>query len=587
MNLYKYIETIVKSKLKEIPEIANFIDNDDVNIVVEVPKNRDFGDFATNVAMVLAKPMQKNPREIANIVVEKLNEIKEIKSCSIAGPGFINITVEDGLWDKVLNFVLKNKEIYGNSDLGKGEKLNVEFLSANPTGPVHIGHARGAIFGDVLSKLMQKNGYDVTKEYYINDYGQQVKVLGRSLYWRYEELFALHANDEFPEGCYPGDYLLPVAQDIKNKDGDIWLNVSEDKWMEHFKTAGVNAMMDLIRSNLAEIGIVFDVFVSEKYLAESNKVNDAIEVMKKQGLVYEGTLPKPQGEDIKDWEPEVQLLFKSTEFGDDIDRVVARANGQTTYFASDIAYHLYKYDRGFEKQIDVWGADHGGYVKRITSALNAVSDGKADLEVKLYQIVNLEKDGKPFRMSKRAGNFVLISDVLEEIDADAFRLFMVTKSADSQMNFDLTKAKEQSKDNPVFYIQYAHARSNSVLRKYQETFGAAFNEADYLEAAFYEGSTEIEKNLVKTIADYPSIVETAGKSRAPQILTTYLEELARQFHSLWTVGAKEGVRLIDAENKDISTKRMILVTALKNTIANGLVTLGVKPKESMENNSDI
>lgn len=583
MNLYKHIENLVKSKLKEMPEISAFVDDGNFdNIVVEVPKNRDFGDFSTNAAMVLAKPLKSNPRKVAEIIAAELCKAEGIKNIEIAGPGFINLFIEEELWDEALRSAYHEKDGYGNSGFGNGEKINVEFLSANPTGPLHIGHTRGAIFGDVLSRMLAKIGYDVTKEYYINDYGQQIVTLARSLYRRYEETFGLRQGEPFPEGCYPGEYLLPVADKLKAQDGDRWLNAAEEEWIPYFKAFAVAEMMELIKSNLAKIGITFDVFTSEKSLVEGKKVEQVIAQMEADGLLYKGSLPKPQGEEAEDWEPEVQLLFKATEFGDDIDRVVARANGVTTYFASDIAYHLDKYHRGFAKQLDVWGADHGGYVKRIKSAVTAVTGGNAELEVRLGQIVNLEKDGKPFKMSKRAGNFVLIEDVLDEIDADAFRLFMIVKSADSQMTFDLAKAKEQSKDNPVFYIQYAHARSNSVLKKYRDTFGEEIDVAELYKLPFFAEATEIERGLVKTIADYPAIMEAAAKNRAPQLLTAYLGELAGQFHSLWTVGSREGVRLIDPENKALSSKRMLLVLALQNTIANGLKTVGVQPKQFME-----
>jgi len=582
MNLYEYVGNLVKAKLCEIPEISEFVEEYKKDIIVEVPKNRSFGDFSTNVAMVLARPMKSNPRQIAALVVDKLQEIDDVETCNVAGPGFINLTVKGALWDKMLAFVNGNADKFGSSDYGRSEKVNVEFLSANPTGPLHIGHARGAIFGDVLSRLLAKIGYDVTKEYYINDYGQQINTLARSVFWRYEELFGRHKDEAFPEGCYPGDYIIPTAEKIKAEDGDKWLKVDESEWRPYFKSVAVADMMELIRGNLRKINIVFDNFVSEKALVEGNKVAGALEKMDKLGLTYRGTLPRPKSEDSENWTPEEQLLFKSTEFGDDIDRVIARANGETTYFASDIAYHLYKYERGFKKQLDIWGADHGGYVKRIKAALSAVTEGCAELEVRLCQIVNLEKDGKPFKMSKRAGNFVMIEDVLEEIDADAFRLFMIMKTADSQMTFDLAKAKEQSKDNPVFYIQYAHARANSVLRRYAETFGETFDAAGFEAQGYYTTLSEMEQNLVKAIADYPSILQAAALSRAPQILTAYLEELAGQFHTLWTVGGKAGIRFVEENDKALSAKRTFLVAALKNTIANGLKTLGVEPKESME-----
>ncbi len=579
MNIYKLISAKIKQKLQTVPELQSVVGSDVWdNVVVEVPKIRDFGDFSTNVAMVLARALKKNPREIANSVLPYIEQIDGIQNVSVAGPGFININIDNSIWEQLVGVILANPDTYGDSDIGGGEKINVEFLSANPTGPVHIGHARGAILGDVLARLLTKNGYDVTKEYYINDYGHQVTVLAHSVFWRYQELFGLHQGESLPEGAYPGEYLIPVAQEIKDKDGDKWLNATESEYVPYFKAVSTSAMMELIKASLFKMGIVFDVFTSERSLIEANLVNETIEFMKKQGLLYVGTLPKPLGETDEDWTPTEQLLFKSTQFGDDADRVIARENGETTYFASDIAYHMDKYRRGFAKQIDVWGADHGGYVKRIKSALGAVSDNQATLDVVLCQIVNLEKDGKPFRMSKRAGNFVMIEDVLEEIDADVLRLFMVIKSADTQMTFDLQKAKEQSKDNPVYYMQYAYARANSVLKKYENLFPGQL-ESVLQQKYDFSSVTESEKLLVKMLSDYPKIVESAGKNKAPNLLTKYLEELAGAFHSLWA--PHSGVKLIDENDIKTTNNHMLLVMALKNVIANGLKTLGCTFKEVM------
>ena len=579
MNIYKLISNQLKERIQEIPEIHNVATSDDLqNIVVEVPKIREFGDFSTNAAMVLAKSLKKNPRQIAEILMTNIQSLSFVKDVSIAGPGFININVSDELWVELLSYILKKPDEYGNSDVGGNEKINVEFLSANPTGPLHIGHARGAILGDVLSRLLKKNGYDVTKEYYINDYGHQVDVLAHTVFWRYEELFGLHDGEQLPAGVYPGDYIIPVAQSIKDTDGDKWLNSAEADYVPYFKKIATAAMMELIKASLRKIDIEFDVFTSERELVESGQVAKTLDYMKNQNLLYMGVLPKPMGETDEDWQPTEQLLFRATDFGDDADRVIARANGETTYFASDIAYHLNKYQRGFVKQIDVWGADHGGYVKRIKAALGAVTDRKADLDIQLCQIVNLEKDGKPFKMSKRAGNFVMIEDVLQEIDADVLRLFMVIKSADTQMTFDLQKAKEQSKDNPVYYIQYAYARANSVLKKYERVFGTSATAL--LDKSYDFGlATDVERKLIKMMGDYPAIIESAGRNKSPNLLTKYMEDLSGLFHSLWA--PHSGVKLIKENDQSLTENHMLLVMALKNVIANGLRTLGCTLKASM------
>lgn len=579
MNIYKLISNKIKNKLQSVPELQSIADSKVWNnIVVEVPRNRDFGDFSTNVAMALSKELRKNPHEIADLLCPYIKEIEDIADVSVAGPGFINIKVSDTLWEKLVQNILTQPDVYGNSDVGGNEKINIEFLSANPTGPVHIGHARGAILGDVLARLFKKNGFDVTKEYYINDYGHQVDVLAHTVFWRYEELFGLHDGESLPEGSYPGDYLIPVAQDIKAKDGDKWLKADEKEYIPYFKKTAAAAMMVLIKNSLRKIGIEFDVFSSERELVESGQVKDTLDYMQNKDLLYTGTLPKPLGESDEDWVPTEQLLFKSTQFGDDSDRVIARANGETTYFASDIAYHLNKFKRGFQKQIDVWGADHGGYVKRIKSALGAVTNNQADLDVVLCQIVNLEKDGKPFKMSKRAGNFVMIEDVLGEIDADVLRLFMVIKSPDTQMTFDLQKAKEQSKDNPVYYMQYAYARACSVLKKYDALFPDSLDKLSQQQYDF-ASATDIERGLIRMLGDYPTIIESACKNKSPNLLTKYLEDVAATFHSLWS--SHTGVKLINEDDKRATDNHMLMVIALKNVIANGLKTLGCTLKESM------
>ena len=578
MNIYKLISGRIKQKLQSISELKHVSDSVWDNVVIEVPKNRDFGDFSTNVAMVLTRELGKKPRDIASMLVPYIQQIDGIKDISVAGPGFININISDNLWQDLVNNILQNPDTYGDTDFGGGEKINIEFLSANPTGPVHIGHARGAILGDVLARLLKKNGFNVTKEYYINDYGHQVDVLAHSVFWRYQELFGLHVGENLPDGAYPGNYLIPVAEDIKNKDGDKWLNASENDYIPYFKRIATSAMMDLIKDSLHKIGIDFDVFTSERELVESGQVSDTIKYMQDKGLLYVGVLPKPLGESEAEWTPTEQLLFKATEFGDEADRVIARTNGETTYFASDIAYHWNKYKRGFSKQIDVWGADHGGYVKRIKAALGAVTGNRADLDIVLCQIVNLEKDGKPFKMSKRAGNFVMIEDVLDEIDADVLRLFMIIKSPDTQMTFDLQKAKEQSKDNPVYYMQYAYARASSVLKKYINLYSDAMDNLLHNKYC-YSSASKVEQDLIRLLGDYPKFIESAGKNKAPNLLTKYMEELSSTFHSLWA--HHSGVKLINENDKATTGNRMLLIKAFKSVIANGLQTLGCTLKDVM------
>lgn len=584
MNLRSEISRIIQETLVQLQKEGSLPEGDYLSdITVEIPANRDFGDYATNAAMFIARQFKTNPRALAVTISEALKKYPEIVDVTIAGPGFININLSDEVWERALKAAITEGEHYGDSDIGKKEKVNVEFLSANPTGPLHVGHTRGAIFGDVLSRLLKKNGYDITTEYYINDYGHQVEVLGNSLFWRYEELFGHHKGETMPEGQYPGDYLLPVAQKLKEQDGDKWLDAPKEERVEYFKAFAISSMMELIKSNLKDLGITFDVYTSEKSLVVNKNLDRILTLMQEKGLLYQGVLDKPQGETVTDdWESKPQLLFKAKEFGDDSDRVIARSDGTTTYFASDIAYHYDKFMRGFKKQIDVWGADHGGYVKRMQSAIAAVTDGKVDLEADLCQIVNLEKDGKPFRMSKRAGNFVLSSDILQEINADAFRLSMLTKSANTQMTFDLSKAKEKTKDNPVFYIQYAYARSNSVMRSYEEAFGTSADKIDISACSFLKEANKAERNLIRTIAAYPAIIEAAGQSRAPHLIVTYLEELSKEFHSLWTMGAKAGVRFVDKENRLATERNMVLIRAVQNTLENGLKTLGVTPQKKME-----
>ena len=548
------------------------------HLTLEKPANKAFGDFATNAAMILSKNLRQNPRALAEQLVAKLKEDNSFESVEIAGPGFINMRLSASLWDKAFAEIFTQKDAFGSSDIGKGKKINVEFLSANPTGPLHVGHSRGAIFGDAVARLLSKIGYDVTKEYYVNDFGKQVDVLTESVYWRYEELFGRHKGESIPEGRYPGDYVIPVAQSIKDLDGDKWLDKTD--WLEYFKTKSIEQMLKLIQSDAAKLGIKFDVFTSEKSLVENGAVDKAVQQMQDMGLLYRGVLPKPKGEETEDWAPVEQTLFRAKDFGDDGDRVILRADGSKTYFTSDIAYHVNKFDRGFYQMVDIFGADHGGYVKRLKAAVKALTNGQATLDIALCQVVSLQKDGKPFRMSKRAGNFVLVDDILDEIDADAFRLFMLTKSADSQMSFDLAKTKEQSKDNPVFYIQYASARTYSVLNTYEKAFGALPSEKD-LDTNLYATANETERELIQKMLGLTHIVEVSAQNKAPHLLAGYLYEIASLFHSIWTLGAKSGHRFVEADNVAQTRKNLALVLAVQQVLKNGLNMLGITAKTEM------
>ncbi|MDR3126089.1 MAG: arginine--tRNA ligase, partial [Rickettsiales bacterium] len=488
MNLFDIMEGRIKSAIG-LPEAR-----------VEVPKNRDFGDFTTTAAMAAAKRDGLDPRAVAGDMLEKIGAIPEVDSASIAGPGFVNIVLKPGVWDGLLGSILASPETYGDGAAG-GERMNVEFVSANPTGPLHIGHARGAVYGDAVARLLEKAGYAVTREYYINDYGKQVETLARSVYFRY-------MGEPVPEGFYPGEYVAGIAGKIRAKDGARWEG-ARDAALEYFRSFAVSEIMGMIRADMASLGIRMDVYTSERALVESGAVAGAMEFMGKKGLLYKGVPERPK-EAADDWEAAEATLFRSGDFGDDADRVVMRSDGSLTYFASDIAYHFDKFERGFGRQLDVWGADHYGYVRRMKAAVSAITGGEASLDVKLTQVVSLLKDGKPVRMSKRAGNFVMICDVLSEIDADALRLFMLSKTVDAQMSFDLNAAREESRDNPVYYINYAHTRASSLLRK-AELKAEASDMSGYFAAA-----TRPERAVVRALGDYPHVVAKAAAGAAPQ-----------------------------------------------------------------------
>ncbi len=520
-------------------------------IGVELPREASHGDMASNAAMVLAKPLGQKPRDVANALAEKLASSKRIEMVEVAGPGFLNFRLYPSAWQDVLKFIADEKDAYGRVNIGQGEKVNVEYVSANPTGPLHVGHMRGAVVGDALASLLQATGYDVTREYYINDGGAQVDVLARSLYLRYLEQFG--HDVEFADGTYPGDYLIPVAEDLAKRYGDQFVGINDESaWLDVFREEGINAMMALIRKDLASIGIEMDVFFSERSLYSTGKIEEAIGKLDAKGLIYDGTLPPPKGKPDADWEPREQTLFKSTEYGDDVDRPIKKSDGAWTYFAPDIAYHNDKLERGFARLIDVWGADHGGYVKRMSAAVNALSDGKVPLQVKLCQLVRLFKNGEPFKMSKRAGNFILLSDVVDEVGADVARFEILTRKSDAPLDFDFDKVREQSKDNPVFYVQYAHARAHSILEK-----GADFR-GDDADLSLLSSPEEIA--LIQKLASFPRLLTQASQAEEPHRITFYLYDLASEFHALQHQGKMDHqMRFIREDQAELTKARLALV----------------------------
>ena len=464
MNLFSDIRTAVLSALDALEAdgvLPSGLARD--NVAVEPPRDAAHGDMATNAAMVLAKPAKMKPRDIAEALAPRLAADPRIETAEVAGPGFLNLRLSPETWRSVITAVLDQGAAYGRSDMGAGRKVNVEYVSANPTGPLHVGHTRGAVFGDALASLLEFAGHEVTREYYINDGGAQVDVLARSVYLRYLEA---HGQEiAFEDGTYPGDYLIPVGQALKDKVGDKFVDTGEQFWLEEVREFSTDAMMELIRSDLDRLGIQMDVFFSEKSLYGTGRIEAAIADLEDKGLIYRGVLEPPKGKAPEDWEPREQTLFKSTEYGDDVDRPIQKSDGSWTYFAPDIAYHFDKISRGFDELIDVFGADHGGYVKRMKAAVAALSDNRVPVDIKLAQLVKLLKGGEPFKMSKRAGTFVTLADVVDEVGPDVTRFIMLTRKNDAQLDFDIDKVTEQSKDNPVFYVQYAHARISSVLRK--------------------------------------------------------------------------------------------------------------------------
>ena len=547
-------------------------------ITVEPPREASHGDMATNAAMVLAKPASLAPRVIADALATRLMADPRVARVDVAGPGFLNLSLTPNLWQGVVKAALTHGTEYGKSNLGAGQKVNVEFVSANPTGPMHVGHVRGAVVGDALARLLAYSGWNVTREYYINDGGAQVDVLARSAYERYREAHGL--DPEIAEGLYPGDYLIPVGQAMKDKWGATLLDQPESVWLLDVREFATHMMMDEIRGDLAMLGVQMDVFSSEKALYGTGKIEAAIDALRGMGLIYEGTLDPPKGKTLDDWEPRVQTLFRSTAHGDDVDRPVMKSDGGWTYFAPDIAYHYDKVQRGFDQLIDILGADHGGYVKRMKAAVSALSNGRVPLDIKLVQLVKLFKNGEPFKMSKRAGTFVTLRDVVEQAGADVTRFMMLTRKNDVALDFDFAKVLEQSKDNPVFYVQYANARVNSVLRKARDA-GVACDDATLAAADLTKLGHLAELEMARKLAEWPRLVEIAARANEPHRVAFYLFELASDFHGLWNKGNDDASLRFLQDDTATSQAKIALARATGVVICAGLGILGVTPVEEM------
>jgi arginyl-tRNA synthetase len=583
MNIYQHFRDKILSIVDELAsQNVSPAGMDTGRITVEPPREAGHGDMATNAAMVLSKAAGMKPRDLAAVLSERLNTIQWVHETEIAGPGFINLRLESPYWHQRLEEILQNGTAFGDSTLGRGETVNVEYVSANPTGPLHVAHARGAVVGDVLASLLEKAGYAVTREYYVNDAGAQVDILARSAYLRYREALGEKIK-EIPKGLYPGEYLIPVGEALAEKYGDQWLGADEEAWLADIRSFAAILMMDEVREDLKSLGIDFDVFSSEKTLVEKGAVEGVLEQLEKMDLIYTGVLEPPKGKIPDDWEPRPQTLFRASQFGDEVDRALKKSDGTWTYFATDMAYHLDKFQRGFKSMINVWGADHGGYVKRMKAAVGAVTGGEGELDVKICQMVHLKKGGEALRMSKRAGTFVTLSDLIGEVGRDVVRFMMLTRKNDSQMEFDLDKALEQSRDNPVFYVHYAHARCRSVLRNAATEWGDDTISPSALAAADLSLLTDpSELDLIKVMAAWPRMVENAAEAHEPHRIAYYLNELATLFHALWNKGNDDArLRFIITGEPALTIARLALVQGVATVIVSGLQVIGVSPVEEL------
>ena len=577
-NIYQHVQSIVVNACAEEFRLDKQ-EIDQLHFVVEKPKDATNGDLSTNICLLLSKVLNDNPISIADKLSQKLSGNKEFDKVTVAKPGFINFLINSSLLHDFLKETLSSKEILPK--LSENETINVEYVSANPTGPLHVGHCRGAVFGDVLASLLEKTGYKVTREYYVNDAGVQINHLANSVAIRYRELCG-EKIEEYPEEFYPGEYLIEIAQDFKDQHGTDFLSKNKDNYLEQIKSYSVDALLSVIKSDLAKLSINQDLFVSEKDLVQQDKITTTIEILKKQDLIYEGILEPPKGKQIDDWEPREQMLFKSSKFGDEVDRPLQKSNGEWTYFANDMAYHFDKYQRGSKHLIDILGADHGGYVKRMNAAIEALTEGDAKYSVKLCQMVKLISNGKPLKMSKRSGDFVTLSEMVDQVGSDSIRFMMLYRKNEAPLEFDFQKVTEQSKDNPVFYVQYAHARISSVLRKLDE-YKLKFNLSDFKECKFNLLNSDHELDLIKKILDWNSVIITSVNLYEPHRIAYYLYELASSFHSLWNQGKIDTkLKFINEEDLDVTYARLSLIIATQKTIKSGLDLLGVSAPNEMQ-----
>lgn len=587
MNLFETFSARINSALTlladrgAIPTGLSF-----ARVVVEPTRDPAHGDLAINAAMVLAKEAGTNPRALAALLVDELARDPNVAKAEIAGPGFINLTLQPAVFTGILKSAIEAGLDHGRGALRPDPKINVEYVSANPTGPMHVGHGRGAVFGDALSSLLAFAGHAVSREYYINDAGAQVDVLARSAFLRYREALGEEIG-AIPEGLYPGDYLKSVGESLAKTYGESLRGKHESEWLVAVRAAAIDGMMAMIRDDLAALGVVHDVFFSERSLqavdGNIDAVRETIEDLRSRDLIYEGRLPPPKGQKDEDWEDREQTLFRATLFGDDVDRPLLKSDGSYTYFANDIAYHRSKFVRGFAEMIDVWGADHGGYVKRMSAAVKAVTHGEGSLDVKLCQLVRLLRNGEQVRMSKRSGDFVTLREVIDEVGRDAVRFMMIFRKNDATLDFDLAKVVEQSKDNPVFYVQYAHARCASIFRQAREAFpGIDLSPAVLAQADLSRLTDEAEIGIIKMIAAYPRMIDAAASAHEPHRVAFFVHELASAFHSLWNKGKDSPqLRFVNQTDRESTVARLAFVHAVRSVLASGLAVVGVAAPEEM------
>jgi len=583
MNVFNYFRQNIDEILSELSNTGFLSEQlDTKHISVEPPRERTHGDISTNAAMVLAKAARLKPLELAEAISDKLKNYPDVDAVEIAGPGFINLKLCSSLWQNQVSIILNAGEAYGDTAIGSSQSINIEYVSANPTGPMHVGHSRGAVIGDVLASLLAKAGFEVTREYYINDSGGQIDILARSVHHRYLEALGDQVGD-ISEGLYPGDYLIRLGQTLAEKYEDKLKFCPEEDWLNIIREFSVAEMMVLIRNDLAALGIEHNVYVSEQRIHKEDRIKDSIKTLEDQGLVYWGVLEPPKGQKNEKWEEREQYLFRSTEFGDDVDRPLKKSDGSWTYFAADVGYHADKFRRGFAEMLNVWGADHKGYIKRMEAAVKAVTNGEGNLRVQICNLVNLLENGEPVRMSKRSGSFVTLRDVVDKVGKDAVRFMMLTRSSDAPLDFDLQQVLEQSRDNPVYYVQYAHARAFSVLRNAQAVFpGILVDDVSLAAADMSLLDDNAELALIKILAGWPRVVEVAASAREPHRVAHFLSEVASEFHSLWNKGNENlALRFIVTGSEETTRARLALVRATALVIASGLEIMGVKPVEEM------